>query len=213
MKTVSTVEHLLTTKNGDVGGLVLGDGMIVDVPPGHGDALKAMIGRGDVVRVEGDELRSPRGRKHVRAHKIAMKGKRFSQMPDKTTEVPTLAEEDGVVDKITLNRNGFVNGFRFVNGTVVKTPARESEKIIAHIRNGDEVHVVGHWGNNTNGIPRLIAEKIHVHHADHHETGTLGEVLDLPKKINRMAKLLRMGDAILSELQQIRKEIAAVRSN
>lgn len=208
MKTVSTVTHLLRNKDGEIGGLMLGDGLIVDTPAEQGETLKAMLKRGDVIRVEGDERRSRRGRVHLHARKISMPSRRIARMMAKTEEVSPLAEENGIVEKITMSRRGMVNGFRLTDGRVIKTPSRDSEKIISHIRNGDEVRVSGHWVVSRHGLPRLLAEHVHVHHQATSETGSRAEDLRLRRAVN----LMTMADAILVELQRIRQELEALKN-
>lgn len=205
MRTVSTVEHLIKNKSGDIGGILLGDGTIVDTPPKHGDTLKAMIRRGDEVRVEGPAHRSRRGTIHVRARKIAMPTNRlYKHLDGAASPANPDMEAVGVVKRFRINRNGDVNGFELTDGIVVKTPSSQSEKILGHVKRGDEVRIEGRRAINRDGAVRLVAEKIHILHNGEVFQGRAGARMR-QGTAPRNAAALAMGEAILIELREIRR--------
>jgi hypothetical protein len=208
MQTVSTVKHILTTRTGDVAGMVLGDGTIVDMPLGHGETLKAMMKRGDEVRVDGELHRSQTGRLHVQAKKIVMPASRRMR---KTADESDLVEAVGRVRKFIYNGSGYINGLRLSDGTVVMTPMQQSEQILAHVRHGDEVRVVGRRRENIYGHDRLVAKKIEILHHDAGDAIDL-ETANVPERMPQLAArvldLVRKEKRILKELKAIQRVIA-----
>jgi hypothetical protein len=216
MQTISTVEHLLKTKDGDIGGMILGDGTIVDTPLGHGETLKAMIKRGDRVRIDGKKLRSRRGPIHIAARKIVMPAKRESDdskndirqsvaRPSKGMEVV-----EGVVTKITINRNGDVNGFRLNDGLAIKTPVREGEKILAHIHTGDNVQVGGKRVMTRQGTFKLAAHRIHINRPvteKKRRSRSRIQTETLLSRVNRTIALLTVSNEIVAELHKIKQDL------
>lgn len=206
MRTTSTVEHLLTTRSGDVSGLVLGDGMIVDVPPGHGNTLRAMLKRGDEVKVEGEPRRSRRGRMHVLAQRIAMPAHRHSNETMDESEPDAQEEITGVVRRLIFNGNGYVSGFRLFDGTFVKTPLRQGEQILAHVHYGDEVRIEGYRRLSTKGSPLFVAQRIRIlQHDSATESPAKTEFFpsSMPLLLNRAILLMRKEKATLREIQAI----------
>ncbi|MFO0936054.1 MAG: hypothetical protein U0798_05990 [Gemmataceae bacterium] len=76
MKTECAVKHLLVDRSGEVRGMLLEDGTIVDMPPHHSDTLRAILHKGDRVRVQGEMHWSKRGRLHIRPRKIGFPPRR-----------------------------------------------------------------------------------------------------------------------------------------
>lgn len=72
MRTESTVQHLLRKSDGNLRGMLLEDGSVVDVSLKHSDTLRAMFKKGDEVRVDGAMRWSGSGRLHIQPKRITL---------------------------------------------------------------------------------------------------------------------------------------------
>jgi hypothetical protein len=166
VETINKVAHLLKTKSGDVGGIVLENGMIVDTPPGHGDTLRALLKRGDKVRIEGDYRTTKGGQNHIHARKIALSPRRESPETTRNEWEQFEVAVEGEIERFAMNRNGDIKGFHLTDGTIVITPVREGENILAQLKPGDKVHVGGHRVVHSRRDSRIVANRIHRHRSE-----------------------------------------------
>ncbi len=160
MQTVDNVAHLIRTKDGDIGGILLNSGTIVDTPTGHGDTLRAFLKKGDQIRVVGTFRGEWNGHRHIAARKIAISprnGLVSSGDPDLKDFIRAV---DGVVDRYTTTPNGDINGFRLTNGMVIVTPLKDASRVHSVIRPGMNVHVEGVKVVGTRSGRRIVANRI-----------------------------------------------------
>lgn len=160
MSTIGMVEDFIEAKEGGIDGILLSNGTIVETPLKHGNALVALVKRGDMVKVDGDEFESNTGQPHLRARKIAFSPKRESQLDEQQVLKSLAVKRDGEVEGYSMNANGDVNGIRFTDGTTVITPLRDGGKILAQLKPGDAVHVEGHRVISSRNDFKIIAKRI-----------------------------------------------------
>lgn len=162
MQTIDNVAHLIRTKDGDIGGILLRSGTIVDTPVGHGDTLRAFLKKGDRIRVVGNFRGEWNGHRHVAARKIALKPRDGSGTTDDDLK-PFLRRVEGEVNRYTTNSNGDVNGFLLTDGTAVVTPTKDAGRVLSTVHPGMRVLVKGVKVLGTRSGRRIVANRIRVH--------------------------------------------------
>jgi hypothetical protein len=160
MQTIDNVAHLIRTKDGDIGGILLRNGTIIDTPSGHGDTLRAFLKKGDRIRVIGTFRGEWNGHPHVAARKIALSPRDGSGSSADNDLREFVRAVDGEVDRYTTTPNGDVNGFRLTDGTVIVTPLKDAHRVLSTVHPGMTVHVEGVKVIGTRSGRRIVANRI-----------------------------------------------------
>jgi hypothetical protein len=136
------VAQYLLAPRGDVNGLILADGTEVHVPPQLSDQLVFTVKPGDAVTIHGLK---------AKAVPLVLAGSVTNDATGATVEggphgprgPGSVIEAEGRVKAALHTPRGDVDGVLLENGTIVRLPPPEAQRLTAHLQPGQTVFVRG----------------------------------------------------------------------
>jgi hypothetical protein len=154
-----TISRFVINPEGDVDGLILADGALVQFPPHMSSQLVALVHRGDAVRVAG--LRDGAG--NVRAQRITNErtGQQLADQPP-SVDVPRAPPAlrgaglvklsvNGTVMRVTTAPRGEPDGVILKDGTIIKMPPPVAQQFTNLLRPDTVIAARGYGTRNQYG--------------------------------------------------------------